>query len=247
MIEFAIEISAGNEALRGTVDELERRCATRALDVIRKALGEERMLELLEPLLAESDEQFREWAAASDGKFRESSITLDVTGLSLEEYRTWRAGLWEDDEALHAAHPEHFALSWVTPPVNGDPKTGVFMVCETLAGKPTCIHMRFKDISFAPIEPDPQYTVQLVGQASLRDGTDVIRAFHQFRNSNAGMTARMGCYFPAAVPDLVVVEHQEHFAIEFSNWLKMAARHHGLLPPQLSAAGDAAKPAERAA
>ncbi len=71
--------------------------------------------------------------------------------------------------------------------------------------------------------PAPNATMVMLGKIFLAsDHFDIgDYAMHQFYVTNSGLKINLGLYMPSATPDELVFDHNEHFAIEFGNSMKL--------------------------
>jgi hypothetical protein len=236
--QFQTMLGPANEA---TVDAWELKAARRALRNLKTLLHGERMLEVLNTQIADQDARVKQIVAASDGEFRECRVDVSVTGLSATQFSgatsrimasVIQAATGTPSETvavaatLLATHPEHY----VFPPYPG--------IVETIGGHPT----RLKTL---PPDDLPEivmsamsdaYPIKQPGKAELDDGTLMAWLLHQFRDTDTGCEMILRVWWPAAAPDLFFDEHAEHFAVEFRNFIRMAATD--------LAAHDGAPPAE---
>lgn len=74
-------------------------------------------------------------------------------------------------------------------------------------------------------DSDPDYPIDLVGRAFLRDGvTPVNVPYHQFKETEDGFAVKMAVYWPVGVPDDLVSGHSLHLAMEFYEGIKLALK-----------------------
>lgn len=73
------------------------------------------------------------------------------------------------------------------------------------------------------IPADPDYPIQIAGQAVLDDGLVIGGVRHQFRDRDGTLEALLTCQFPGSLPARLIHQHQWHLASEFSNWMVAAA------------------------
>lgn len=74
---------------------------------------------------------------------------------------------------------------------------------------------------------DPAYNIKLVVTWSLEDRTAFFYSFQEFPDKD-GLNLRIRIIFPAASPQILFDEHNEHLAIEFKSFINAAyERLHG--------------------
>jgi hypothetical protein len=66
----------------------------------------------------------------------------------------------------------------------------------------------------------------LVAAGLMKDGTKAGDICHQFIDTPKGLEIRLHLEFPAVFTDEMIVQHQEHFSIEFSNAIKKVMERH---------------------
>ncbi|KAE8320587.1 hypothetical protein BDV39DRAFT_198349 [Aspergillus sergii] len=107
-------------------------------------------------------------------------------------------------DMMAPAHPEHYSLG---PYPLGIVETVLDLVLEY---------------------GDPAYDKKLVVTWSLEDRTTFFYSFQEFPDREDGLNLRMRIIFPAASPQILFDEHNEHLAIEFKSFIKVAyERLHG--------------------
>ncbi|KAL2788227.1 hypothetical protein BJX66DRAFT_327314 [Aspergillus keveii] len=192
--QFTINVRQGPTANRDAKN-LEAAFARRSMMLVRRLLGEDKLIELLRDETAASTEYWKTVSAASDGKWKAARIVLSPRGLSSMDFVDWflpaEGGMLPDQEKL-AAHPEH----WVVRPA-GAPQT--MTVLETLGERPTLFLLAFG-------LPRAEFL------------------YHQFRDheDGQGFDVDLAIYFPAACGEDVVECHRQHLLVEFSNWSRQA-------------------------
>ncbi|WP_318766556.1 hypothetical protein [Lactiplantibacillus carotarum] len=174
--------------------------------------------------LAAADDFWRAVAHRSNGReqLQESRVDLSVTGFSMQQLQQV---LGSELDANFAAkiNPEHFYS-------DGSVATGQHII-ETFGcfGEPTEMDLHVETTDYTPVEPNPDYPLKMNGYTTLHsDGTDFdggLRAFHQVKPRTDGFDAILAAYVPSATPQEIVLGHQWHLAIEFSEMIKFAAAH----------------------
>ena len=210
------------------VDLLELKAARRALLNLRTLLHGEPMRELLRRQIEAADKQWREWLAASNGKWREVRLDMGVDGFTATQMvRTLAAlqsqGPWGVDrdqfmiKFMYPMHPEHY----VNPPYE------VGGIVETLGGMPTRLRLAPRQLDemphFVQKVADESYPLKQCANGELDDGTTVGYLFHQYKDTPTGCDLIFRGFGPAAAPDFVVEEHEQHFAVEFRNFINNLA------------------------
>ncbi|KAK4917703.1 hypothetical protein LTR66_016918 [Elasticomyces elasticus] len=192
---FAIDVLTGPSSKRETKD-LEAGFARRSMMLIRRLLGEDRLIELLR------------------------GETVDSTEWWKKEFIQWfipaQGGMLPEPEKL-AAHPEH----WVVRPSKGSKS---MTVLETLGERPTLFTLAF-DVQAADfVQDEPNFTTKMTGRGYLEDGSQIMELYHQFKDhaDGQGFDVDLAIYFPVGVGEDVVECHRQHLLVEFSNWSKQA-------------------------
>lgn len=210
------------------VDLLELKAARRALLNLRTLLHGEPMRELIRAQVEAADKQWKEWLAASNGKWREVRLDLGVEGFSatqmvqtLAALQSQAAGGGDRDEFMikfmYPMHPEHY----VNPPYE------VGGIVETLGAMPTRLRLAPRQLDdmpdFVQKVADESYPLKQCANGELDDGTTVGYLFHQYKDTPTGCDLIFRGFGPAAAPDFVIEEHEEHFAVEFRNFISNLA------------------------
>ncbi|MBP6996007.1 MAG: hypothetical protein KBB39_07715 [Phycicoccus sp.] len=157
-------------------------------------------------------------AAASFGRRHPAWIEISATGISGSAFVDWfhQISLSDNEPALLAAHPDHYAI------YNTAQGQQVF---ETLGGAPfvSAFAIDFTDPHGISIPTLADHPYAISGVAVLPSGRRIGGAKHQFRDDVAGLHARLGIDFPLAIPPTIWLGHRWHLAIEFCNWIEAAA------------------------
>jgi hypothetical protein len=220
-------------ASEAVVDAWELKASRRALLNLRKLLHDQPMIDLLKPQIEQQDALLRDYVAKSGGKFKLSITSGTVKGLNsgqffgwmMENFRAAMPGV-STPEARRAAtfkigypmHPEHY----VAPPT-------YLGIVETMGGLPTRIRVVPFPAEQAPdfikAHFDDNYPHKIAGHGELEDGTIFTYPFHQFRDTpdGKGFEMQLHNFWPVACPQIFVDEHEEHFAVEFRNSIRLAA------------------------
>lgn len=183
-------------------------------------LGHAGMQQCCQKDIALSSRIFKLLSSLSRGRLKTSQIEIEVQGLSAKAFLDWFEGRNEvaDEAALLAAHPEHYIIAskdnrqWVYETAGGSPFVSEFIIDFNQKGD------LVKDML-------PDYPYQISGQALDKSGKPMGAALHQFKESSNGLHGLLTIYFPALVPKRIVEGHKRHLAIEFSNWIELAAKN----------------------
>ncbi|OQE46591.1 hypothetical protein PENCOP_c001G06418 [Penicillium coprophilum] len=216
---FAIDVLKGPSSKRET-KELEAGFARRSMMLVRRLLGEDRLIELLRDETAASTEWWKKACSNSNGKWTPARIALSVRGVLSQEFIQWfipaQGGMLPEPEKL-AAHPEH----WVVRPSK---ESKSMTVLETLGERPTLFTLAFDVQAAEFVQDEPTFTTKMTGRGYLEDGSQIIELYHQFRDhaDGQGFDVDLAIYFPVGAGEDVVECHRQHLLVEFSNWSKQA-------------------------
>lgn len=204
--------------------ELER--ANTALNLLKHKLGAEQMQALLADELAQTKIQMEQYAQNCAGELVLSQTTMFVKGLKAAEFI--QAFRHFSLETNLAAMPEHYLIR--------DSEGGARQVIETLGctGLPVDLRGHFQ----SSLENAPEAVKQLrdesfpiVNYLSCPhiegDHQRATIAFHQLRDTDEGLEARLAVFFPKGVPQEMVEGHKWHLAIEWRNWAIAALKQLG--------------------
>lgn len=206
----------------GTTADWELFFARRALANLKSRLGQQALLELLEPDTAASAETLKAWADSSRGQWRPAATQLQFHGISAGEFVSYFMSITGEQPKLLAAQPEHFVLAEA-----GNGPSHVIRVVENLGRYISDFYITFTGEDQAVAELAPDYPTRMVGTVALADGTTIGHALHQFRETTDGFDALLAIYFPAAAPEEFIEGHRQHLAVEFTNWIVGAAESLG--------------------
>jgi len=214
MSSFIVQVTDGP---RGPSEGYELDFARRALKLLKNRLGKDAMMHLLEPDITQSDAYWERMVTESDGRFQETSITINTTGISVQDFMTWFHANAHDNKVMEGAHPEHY-INTVGP------------ILETLGDHPSFFHLELQDRPSACVtsRDADKYPMAMCGSAVLRSGTVIGHACHQFREydqgEGIGFEIRFGGWMPQSCEPEVLETHQRHFAVEWTNWITAAHR-----------------------
>jgi len=204
------------------VEQLELESSRRALRLLRERLTAEQMESLLADDLVATDNQWREWAQASDGSWRAAEVEFLVSGLSTQDFRSWWSTALNDlHGVVYPAFPEHYRFGWVQNPSGGEEPC--YVVIEELGHVPFRMYCSFGP-AWAPVDVAQGYELDMVGVGRLQDGTQVVRFMNQIKDTADGLAMKVGVYLVSATPDYVVQSHVEQELVEWTRWLQMAVR-----------------------
>ena len=216
---FTINIRQGTTEKRETKD-LEATFARRSMMLVRRLLGEDRLIELLRGETAASLVYWRDVCSRSNGQWKAARIIISPRGLTSKDFINWflpKDGGMEPEPEKLAAHPEH----WV---VRAGTKPKTMTVLETLGDKPTMFSLVFDVASADFVEDDPTFPIKMSARGFIEGGIQVMELYHQFKDhpDGQGFDVNLAIYFPAACGEEVVECHRQHLLVEFSNWSKQA-------------------------
>lgn len=203
----------------GEISEAELERARHALAYLTEKLGNEAMRALLSRDLDATTTRTEEWLAASDGTWQSRSVELIVAGPSATEFHDWYQAMVSDgrESVMRAGHPEHF-LSHPQPEFI----EVIENVGETDLPWRIFYHALAEDDPSFPSEWDRDFPVRFGAEILNPLGSRIGFTMHQSRDAGDGMHLRLTTHLPAAVPNEVVRRHLRHFAIEFTNWTRVA-------------------------
>jgi hypothetical protein len=218
-VPFSIDALEGPTSKRGTKD-LEAGFARRSMMLVRRLLGEDRLIELLREETAASNEWWKKVSENSNAEWRPARIVLSARGLTSKEFIQWflpaEGGMLPEPEKL-AAHPEH----WVVRP-SKEPTS--MTVLETLGEKPTLFTLAFDVPASDFVQDESTFTTKMTARGYLEDGTPIMELYHQLKDhaDGQGFDIDLAIYFPAQAGEDVIECHRQHLLVEFSNWSKQA-------------------------
>ncbi|MEZ0052320.1 hypothetical protein ABIA30_003338 [Mycobacterium sp. MAA66] len=197
-----------------------------ALLTLKTGLGHAGMYAMLRRDIVASERVSRTAVAASRGRVALSITHLAVPGVSAEAFAEWFNNLVVVDDEVNMidAMPDHYLL-------RGLPD-GRQEVVETTGGSlaATRFLVDYTRIDKLATQPDPDYPIQIAGQAVLDDGLVIGGVRHQFRDTAGRLEAQLTVEFPGMMPSPMVAAHRWHLAVEFSNWITAYHRHSTATP-----------------
>ena len=217
-------------ALHGSADDTgidgwELEAARGVLMNLRELLYGQPMFDLIGAQIAESDNLLRQYVAESKGQFKGTQVIVKIKGLKLSEFLTVLQSALAPQTSPEAkraaalemfkAHPEHYA---------SDP--GSFGIVETMGTLPTRSHPAYVQSAppFITAHLDQSYSLRNMGAATIADGTVFTYVLQQFKETADGMEANLRIWYPAAAPAIYLEHHSRHYAVEFRNGARMAAK-----------------------
>jgi len=201
-----------------TIDGYELFSARRALELLKRKVGRDGLLELLEDEIAEDEiaegEAFlRDHLIRSAGAEATGTTTLRASGMTAAAFGRWLGAAFAREDVMLAGHPEHYAI-------HAEPGRLVNIV-ETLDDQVCSFFMRPWADSIDDV-PAGRRSHML-----LADGTVVGWIANVFEDEHEGFTVRLSVTLPVTCSPDVVEQHLEHFAVEFRTWILRAARESG--------------------
>jgi hypothetical protein len=198
-----------------TLDSTDAQAMRDVLVTVKLNLGHAGLYAILKHELALSERIARIAVTASRGGSTYSAIRLVVPNCSASQFGAWFESLTATNaEAdMIAACPDHYLL-------RGLPDRRQEVV-ETTGGSPTATRflVDYTSGGLVSIPKNPDYPIQIAGQATLDDGLVIGGVRHQFRDVNGAMEALLTVEFPGVFPSRMVSEHRWHLATEFGNWI----------------------------
>ena len=205
--------------------QLELARARHALAYLQGRLGHEAMFALLGGDTETMDERVRGWIADSDGQWRTMTADLVVPGCSAGAFQRWYAGTVAAgrDDKLRAGHPEHFV---------NHPHGELIDVVENIGETELPWHVTYRSRPAEAAWPagwDERFPVRFGAEILGNAGVVVGYSMRQARDEAGGLHLRATAFLPAAVPGHLLERHGRHLAIEYRNWIALAASE--LNPP----------------
>lgn len=189
MKRHGIAIKDGDRILtEDDIDCLSKKDAWRvSIDTRLTHTGEE-LVEFYRDSLNRSDEMWRALHFSTDRPMKVSHCDIEVEGISLEACMEMIGALQEDERNGLAAHPKHFQAFMTNQQINGIEPFGMY-------GTPTLVDVGYMKLEEAgkqiQADNDPAYLVNMIGKASLTDGTPVNIPYHQFRAAENGFLPKL--------------------------------------------------------
>lgn len=206
-------VRLAGEDTDATIDGFELFSARRALELLKRKLGRERLLDLLHEEIDAGDAFLRDHLERSGSAEASGTTTLRAHGITAAEFGAWLGAAFARDDVMLAGHPEHYSI-------HAEPGQLVNIV-ETLDDQVCSFFMRPWDDSVTVEQGLP---VERRSHMLLADGTVVGSIGNVFEEGPDGFTARLSVTLPATCAPEVIEQHLEHFAVEFRTWILRAAR-----------------------
>ncbi|MFJ3036145.1 hypothetical protein ACIPC2_17195 [Curtobacterium pusillum] len=206
-------VRLAGEDTDATIDGFELFSARRALELLKRKLGRERLLDLLHEEIDAGDAFLLDHLERSGGAEASGTTTLRAHGITAAEFGAWLAAAFARDDVMLAGHPEHYSI-------HAEPGQLVNIV-ETLDDQVCSFFMRPWDDS---VTVEQELPVERRSHMLLADGTVVGSIGNVFEEGPDGFTARLSVTLPATCAPEVIEQHLEHFAVEFRTWILRAAR-----------------------
>jgi hypothetical protein len=218
----AATVRPAGEHSDSTIDGFELFSARRALELLKRKLGRERLLELLADEIAAGEAFLRGHLERSAGAEATGTTTLRAHGITAAVFGAWLGAAFAREDVMLAGHPEHYAI-------HAEPGQNVNIV-ETLDEYVCSFFMqpwddsvtRERELPSAPGGPTVRRSHML-----LADGTVIGSIANSFEEESDGFTARLSVTLPATCAPDVIEQHLEHFAVEFRTWILRAAIDRG--------------------
>jgi len=225
MKRHGIEIMDGDKILSDDdIDFLTKEKAWEVSIATRAKYPGSSVAEFYQESFEKSDAMWKQLGFSLDKPMKVSHCNMDVTGISLDDYMEMIMDIQSDIENSLAAHPEHFNTveDGKTDKIYGIEAFGMY-------GTPTMCQVMFATLDDVgtqiQADNDPDYPVDLVGRAFLRDGVTAVNVpYHQFKDTGDGFSVKMAVYWPEGVPDDLVSGHSLHLALEFYEGIKLATK-----------------------
>lgn len=202
---------------------LDLEAATRALRLLREAIGWERMYEILRPMIEESEARWAGFLDDADGQFVATPNYFTVTGLSIDYLVPWLIRKIESQEFNWYMHPEHFVWSTI------DKDFGQYRAGDKLVVEPWGSIMHHGSLTVVPADSidtygarDPDYPVTFAGVSHFADGSLKKTVFYQWRPTEDGFVMKCAGANPAGLPDDVRLGMREHLRLEWCKALQLA-------------------------
>jgi hypothetical protein len=165
-----------------------------------------------------SDEYFRNIVAKSRGKFRTSTVEVEVGGLTASAFATWWHANALDCTAFLDLHPEHYSCK-LTASQTG--QTVEFV--ERLWGHVTRVYVDIVETAPTPRGLETEHVLLHAATLRLGDMTQLGESLHSYFDLGGGaMLARYEVQVPAALPPALQSESERHLVHEVTQWFAQA-------------------------
>ncbi len=214
-VSTEVSVRISGEADDRNIDRYELASARRALRLLKGNLGPDRLHALVREQVTEGNAVFREHVKRSGGQKATGTVTIEAAGLTPTDFAAWMSQAFARPDVLIGAHPEHYLAA------AGDPR-GPHIV-ETLDDYVVGFYIGAWDES----EVSPGHGDAANRRHSLLklddDGTVFGSVSTAFFESQHGMSAELSVALPSTSAPSAVDQHLQHFAVEFRNWMLLAA------------------------
>ena len=196
------------------IDRYELVAARRALRLLKRNLGHDRLHDLAREAIAEGNALFRDHVRRSDGQQATGTITIEARNLTVAAFSEWMVRAFARQDVLIDAQPEHYLMDMADP--HGP------HVVETLGDHVVGFYMGGWDESQGdgdkPDSVDRRHSLLKLDD----DGTVFGSVSTAFLEAPHGMTAELSVTLPATSAPDAIEQHLQHFSVEFRNWMLMA-------------------------
>ncbi len=209
------------------VDKLDLKKAKKALGQTKENIGRSNLRRLYEKELKSSDEEWKKIAENSTAKKNLKPVYVDaeIKGISLHQFviSNHEIAKINNLKLPSEIHPEHYSSEM------GVGGTRISMERIGLQENPAWIFSEVAKDGYYPVKPDADTELSMVWYNKLMsDKSDMkVVGMHQFKQTEDGMKAKLGMFFPEAAPAEMLAEEQWHMIIEFNNLIRYA---YGLKP-----------------
>ena len=201
---------------------MEAAAGKRAATFIKKALGYEAMLALINEESASADRRWKVWVDQSCGRYRSAVMTFRVQGMLPDQFYAYI--IQNAGETLQfKMHPEHYVSHF------SDGLNGIAIIAETWGTATIRSYARFSDIQVLrdegiDIEPilDSNASQRMAAIGRTQDGNFIAAVLHQIIPSVDGFLFKTCAFLPEAVPDEIMAGLDQHAAVEFTNMIRVA-------------------------
>ncbi|KAI5363892.1 hypothetical protein Slin14017_G058560 [Septoria linicola] len=211
---MSIEILSGPQT-GGIKEDHELFFARRALALLKCRLGTEGLTDLLANDTAQADMYWERVVQESNGQWTLCSVIMRATGVRAKDFLGWFQSNKDNTPMMVAAHPEHYVST------HGP-------ILETVGEQVSFFNLNIQSELHPCVKnKDPEkYPIAFAGAGSMRSGTVMGHACHQFRDLDAnegdGLEVCFGGWMPAACGEDVIETHRKHLVVEWTNWLRQA-------------------------
>ncbi len=208
----SIRIAGGSDK---DIDRYELVSARRALRLLKRNLGHDRLHDLVRGDIAEGNAFFRDHVKRSGGRQATGTITIEASNLAAADFSEWMIRAFARRDLLIDAQPEHYLMDMADP-------SGPHVV-ETLGEHVVGFYMGGWDDSQVDAD-EPAGTEKRRSLLKLDDdGTVFGSVSTAFLEAQHGMTAELSVTLPATTAPEAIEQHLQHFSVEFRSWMLMAA------------------------